>query len=275
MDVPLAPEVSSALQRLAWSAGVPLKSVLLAAHMKVVGLLNGRRDVVTGLIANGRPEEPDGEKVLGIFLNTVPLRMRLAGGTWVDLARLSFEAEREMLPYRRFPMAELQRLSGGQFLSDTAFNYTNFHVYRKLDLRGGFDLWGGYGFEQTYFALTAQFNLDEFSSRLSLALDYRSADLARGRVREFAGYYGRVLAAMAADPTARHRTSSVLTGDERRRVLVEWNDTRRDDGLDGRVHDLFEAQVARTPDAVAVVDGAARLTYRDLNRRANRLAHHL
>ncbi|PYS94472.1 MAG: hypothetical protein DMF50_12430, partial [Acidobacteria bacterium] len=275
VDVPLAPEVSSALQRLAWSAGVPLKSVLLAAHMKVVGLLNGRRDVVTGLIANGRPEEPDGEKVLGIFLNTVPLRMRLAGGTWVDLARLSFEAEREMLPYRRFPMAELQRLSGGQFLSDTAFNYTNFHVYRKLDLRGGFDLWGGYGFEQTYFALTAQFNLDEFSSRLSLALDYRSADLARGRVREFAGYYGRVLAAMAADPTARHRTSSVLTGDERRRVLVEWNDTRRDDGLDVRVHDLFEAQVARTPDAVAVVDGAARLTYRDLNRRANQVAHRL
>ncbi|PYS93245.1 MAG: hypothetical protein DMF50_13750, partial [Acidobacteria bacterium] len=47
VDVPLAPEVSSALQRLAWSAGVPLKSVLLAAHMKVVGLLNGRRDVVT------------------------------------------------------------------------------------------------------------------------------------------------------------------------------------------------------------------------------------
>ncbi len=275
VDVPLAPETSTGLQRLAWSAGVPLKSVLLAAHLKVVGLLNGRSDVVTGLIANGRPEEPDGEKILGIFLNTLPLRLRLTGGSWADLARRAFQAEREILPYRRFPMAELQRMTGGQFLFDTAFNYTNFHVYRRLDLRGGLDLWGGYGFEQTYFALTAQFNLDEFSSRVSLALDYRSADLAREEVREIAGHYARVLAAMTPDPDARHETYSALTDGERRRVLVEWNDTRREWALDRCVHDLFEAQVERAPEAVAVVDGTTRLTYRDLNRRANRLAHRL
>src|SRR5207245_7743548 len=79
VDVALPPETSAALQRLAWSAGVPLKNVLLAAHMKVVSLRSGRKDVVSGLIANGRPEEPDGEKILGIFLNTLPFRMRLAG----------------------------------------------------------------------------------------------------------------------------------------------------------------------------------------------------
>jgi len=81
---------------------VPLKSVLLSAHLKVLSLCAGRGDVVTGLIANGRPEEQDGEKILGIFLNTLPLRLRLSGGTWSDLARRAFEAEREMLPYRRF-----------------------------------------------------------------------------------------------------------------------------------------------------------------------------
>jgi amino acid adenylation domain-containing protein len=275
VDVPLTQETSAALQRLAWSAGVPLKSVLLAAHMKVVSLLSGRRDVVTGLIANGRPEEPDGEKVLGIFLNTLPFRLRLPGGTWVDLARRAFEAEREMLPYRRFPMVELQRLSGGQFLSDAAFNYTNFHIYRRLDRQGSVDLWGGYGFEQTYFALTAQFNLDESSATVSVALDYRSADLAREQVEEIADHYARVLAAMAQDPAARHERLDALTEDERRRVLVEWNDTRRDWPLDRRVHDPFEAQVARTPEAIAVVDGTVRLTYLELNRRANQVAHRL
>src|SRR2546428_6509388 len=200
VEVPISPETSGALQRLAWSAGVPLKSVLLAAHLKVVGLRTGRRDVVTGLIANGRPEEQDGEKILGIFLNTLPFRMRLPGGSWIDLARRAFENERDMLPYRRFPMSELQRMTGGQFLSDTAFNYTNFHVYRRLDRRGGLDLWGGYSFEQTYFALTAQFNLDEFTSQVYLALDYRSHELARTEVEEIAAQYARVLASMAGVP---------------------------------------------------------------------------
>src|SRR5207249_402652 len=229
----------------------------------------------TGLIANGRPERRDGEKILGIFLNTLPFRMSLAGGSWADLARRAFESEREMLPYRRFPMVELQRMTGGQFLSDAAFNYTNFHVVRRLDRQGGVDLWGGYGFEQTYFALTAQFNLDEVSASVAAALDYRSADLTRGQVEEIAAVYGRVLAAMAADPLARHDTFSILTPDERRRVLVEWNDTRRAAPLDRCVHELFEAQAARTPGAVAVVDGATRLTYSELNDRANRVAHRL
>ena len=113
------------------------------------------------------------------------------------------ESERDLLPYRRFPMSELQRMTGGQFLSDTAFNYTNFHVYRKLDREGGPDLWGGYGFEQTYFALTAQFNLDEFTSQVYLALDYRSHELARTQVEEMAAQYARVLASMAGDPEGR------------------------------------------------------------------------
>ncbi len=275
VEVPISPEISGALQRMAWSSGVPLKSLLLAAHVKVVGLATGRKDVVTGLIANGRPEEADGERILGIFLNTLPLRLRLAGGSWTGLARRAFEAEREMLPYRRFPMSELMRATGGQFLSDTAFNYTSFHVYRKLERKGGLDLWGGYGFEQTYFALTAQFNLDELTSQIYLALDYRSAELAREQVEEIAGTYGRVLETMARDPEGRHERFSPLDEGDRRRIVDAWNDTARNERLDGCVHELFEAQVERTPDAVAIVEGTRRLTYDDLNRRANQVAHHL
>jgi len=275
VEVPISPETSGALQRLGWSAGVPLKSVLLSAHLKVLSLCAGRGDVVTGLIANGRPEEQDGEKILGIFLNTLPLRLRLSGGTWSDLARRAFEAEREMLPYRRFPMSELQRMTGGRFLSDTAFNYTNFHVYRRLERKGGLDLWGGYGFEQTYFALTAQFNLDESTSQVYLALDYRSAELSRREVEEIAAHYARVLASMAGAPDGRHDRFEALTAPERRRVLVEWNDSRRDYPLDGCVHDLFEAQVERTPEAVAVVDGTRTLTYGELGRRSSRMARRL
>src|SRR2546428_14105630 len=71
VEGPISPETSGALQRLAWSAGVPLKSVLLAANLKVVGLRTGHRAVVTGLIANDRPEERGVMRVLGYFLITL------------------------------------------------------------------------------------------------------------------------------------------------------------------------------------------------------------
>ena len=75
LDVPISPEISDGLKKLARRAEVPLKSVLLAAHLKVISLLSGDIDILTGLESNGRLEEADGEKTLGIHLNTVPLRM--------------------------------------------------------------------------------------------------------------------------------------------------------------------------------------------------------
>ncbi|HEY0169688.1 MAG TPA: amino acid adenylation domain-containing protein, partial [Pyrinomonadaceae bacterium] len=113
-EVVIPAEVSEGLKRLASAASIPVKSVLLAAHLKVMGLLGGVRDVVTGLVYNGRPEETDGERVLGLFLNTLPFRLDLAGGTWRELAESVFEQERDSLPFRRYPLAELQRLGSGQ-----------------------------------------------------------------------------------------------------------------------------------------------------------------
>ena len=90
-------EVSQSLKRLGKKAGVPLKSVLLAAHLRVLSLLNNQTDVLTGLVSNGRLEETDGERVLGLFLNTLPLRLQLTGGTWLDLVRQVFATERDSL----------------------------------------------------------------------------------------------------------------------------------------------------------------------------------
>jgi aryl carrier-like protein len=129
-NVAIPPEISEGLKQLANWAGVPLKSVLLAAHLRVLSLLCGQSDVLTGLVANGRPEETDGERICGLFLNTLPFRLQLSGGTWIDLVQQVFEAERELLPYRRYPLAEIQRNLGGQPLFETAFNYVNFHVYQ-------------------------------------------------------------------------------------------------------------------------------------------------
>ena len=275
LEVPIPLEVSDGLKRLVQSIEVPLKSVLLTAHMKVLSVVTGQWDVLTGLLINGRPEKPDGERILGGFLNTVPLRMQLGGGTWADLVQRAFEAENELLPFRRYPIQELQRVHGAEQLFDTVFNYTHFHVADRLRGVDGLEILGVDGTEQTYYPLTVQFNMDHLSSRIELALDYRTLELGEEQAREIADYYSRVLAAMSAEPTARHEAVCLLSDEEQRRLLVELNNTRAAFSQEKCAHQLFEEQVQRVSDAVAVRIGKEELSYRELNLRANQLARRL
>lgn len=275
VEVQVSAEVSDGLKRLAQSLEVPLKSVLLASHMKVLSLLTGQSDVLTGLLINGRPEKADGERILGAFLNTVPLRMELSGATWADLAHRAYAAENELLPFRRYPIQELQRVHGAEQLFDTVFNYTHFHVVDRLRGVDGLEVLDVDGTEQTYYPLTVQFNMDHLSSRIELALDYRTIELGEEQAREIAGYYSRVLAAMSAEPAARHEAVCLLSGEEQRRLLVELNETTAPFSEEKGVHELFEEQVKRAPDAIAVSLRKEELSYRELNLRANKLARYL
>ena len=272
LEVPISKAVSDGLKRLAQSIEVPLKSVLMAAHIKVLSLLTGQSDVLTGLLINGRPEKAGGEQILGAFLNTVPLRIELDDGTWADLARRAFEAENELLPFRRYPIQELQRVHGAEQLFDTVFNYTHFHVADRLRGVDGLEVLGVEGTEQTYYALTAQFNMDHLSSRIELALDYRTIELGEEQATEIAHCYSRVLDAISAEPSALHEAVCLLSDDEQQRLLVELNDTHAVFPEENCVHQLFEEQVQRAPDRVAVHCGREKLSYRELNLRANQLA---
>ncbi|MEW6735521.1 MAG: amino acid adenylation domain-containing protein, partial [Acidobacteriota bacterium] len=275
IDVPICDELSQALKSLAWSAGVSIKSVMLTAHLKVVSIFSGQTDVMTGVLFNGRPEEIDGESIVGAFLNTLPFRLQLPDSTWIELIQKTFEAERELLPYRRYPFAELQRAQGRQPLFDTIFNFTHFHVYQRVQGLYGMEVLGDDGTEQTYYALTTQFNLDTITSQLRLALDYRTIDLCPEQVENIAGYYTKVLSLMADEPAARHQSLCLLSTQEQLQLLVEWNKTAIDYPVDLTIYDLFEIQVERTPYAIALVYEDKRLTYIELSQRTNQLAHYL
>jgi len=273
--VAIPPEISEGLKQLANWAGVPLKSVLLAAHLRVLSLLCGQSDVLAGLVANGRPEETDGERICGLFLNTLPFRLQLSGGTWIDLVQQVFEAERELLPYRRYPLAEIQRNFGGQPLFETAFNYVNFHVYQGVQTLTNLEVLGGKFLEETNFPLLVQFSLEPFSGKVQLSLEYDSAEFGGEQVEAMEGYYARTLEAIARESSERYELRSLLSEREQHQLLIKWNDTRADYPQDRCIHQLFEQQAERTPDAVAVVFEDQKLTYRELNERANKLAHYL
>jgi amino acid adenylation domain-containing protein len=279
LEVPIPERTSDALHAAARAASAPLKDLLLAVHLKLLSFLNGTSDVLSGVLANGRPEGTDGDRVIGGFLNAMPFRLDLAPGSWADLARQVFAAERELLPHRRFPLAEISELRrheprAGRPLFDTLFNFTHFHVYERLERVPGVAVLGSWGSEQTYFPLTVQFNVHEITGRVSLALDYQRADLDAPEAEEIAARYARLLEAVAADPGAPHDALCLLTPAERHQVAAEWNDTVLP-VEELAVHELFAAQAARTPEATALFWGERRVSYGELAARAGRVARRL
>jgi amino acid adenylation domain-containing protein len=275
--VVVSEQVSEGLHATARALKVPIKSLLLAAHMKMMSVLSGERDVVGGLVTNGRPEALDGEQMRGLFLNTLPLRLRIPDGSWADLIRATFEAEWEMLPHRRYPLIVLQKQMGGQPLFEGQFNYVHFHVLEDVLRSGEVEVLPDVKkrvFEEAHFPLTVAFNQYLFSSYINLMLQYDALEISQTQVQSVANYLTEILQRMAEAPAERHDTLLPLSESERRQLLVDWNDTARD-YPSGCVHEFFETQAARTPEAIALVTDEESFVYSDLNARANQLARQL
>src|SRR6185369_2604903 len=272
-QVDVSPELSDGLKALARTAGIPLKSVLLAAHLRVLSLLSGGDDVLTGVVSHGRTETKDSERVLGLFLNTAPFRQKLSGGTWLELIQKTFQAERELLPFRRYPLARMQQDVGNNAgLFETLFNYTHFHVYDEMQNVGGVEVLDFDGFADTNFMFGVDFKLE--GSGIGMAVHCDLGQWSESQLEASARYYLTTLEEMARTPLARYEHRCLLSNDELRTVLHEWNEPAPELYSDC-YHRLFEAQVARTPGALAALLDNEQLTYEELNSRANQLAHYL
>ncbi|MBD1580778.1 non-ribosomal peptide synthetase [Pseudoalteromonas sp. S16_S37] len=208
--------IYNGLKALMKQANVPLKSVLLAGHIKVMSLVSSQHDVLTGIPTNGRYEGKGGDKQYGLFINTLPFRQKLKDGTWQALIQDTFALECDLIPHRRFPLAEVQRLVGREtaLLEDVLFNYMDFHVYEALCPELGLTVKNNLRTDQvhegTNFALTVHFQHLTLSSGLkandvSLQLDYDNDLLTREQVVALGELYMAVFAQMADNAHAQHQ----------------------------------------------------------------------
>ena len=278
---PLASEVFDAFRALARSEQVPMKALFSAVHVKVLALLSGQDDVLTGLIVHGRPEGADGDRVRGLFLNTVPLRLRLPPGSWRRLVRAAFEAERELVPHRRFPLAEIQRRWGRERLFETALNATHFRVYEGASdptgRGGGIEVGalGGRELEENSFTVCTTFGIDPSGSSLQLMLSCDRRELADAQIEQIVRLYLSAIEEVVARPDADHRQTCLLSRGQLQQVLAEWNDTAAPLPYETTLSELIAATAAGTPDAVAVRCGETTLTYHGLRERVVPLAERL
>ncbi|MFI6495514.1 amino acid adenylation domain-containing protein, partial [Streptomyces sp. NPDC050564] len=260
--VPLA-DLAPALRAAASDTGTSLKAVLHAAHLKVMSLLTPEEAFHTGLVCSGRPEILGAERVYGMYLNTVPFAFRSGARTWRELVRQVYDQEAALWPHRRFPMPVMQReLADGSRLLDVRFSYLDLKdAQAESDI---VDADSGMGEGATEFGLA----IAARASGLLLTADPRR--LTPAAVDRLASMYRAVLEAVAQDVDG-SAESTYLPGGERELVLSSWNDTVTP-VREVSVSELIAERAAESPGAVAVEAKGLRLTFGELEDRANRLA---
>jgi amino acid adenylation domain-containing protein len=279
IGVELDEALTAGLKALGRRHGTTPFVTLLAAWAAVLGRLSGQGDVVVGTpTANRGRREIEG--LIGFFVNTLAVRVDLSGSPTVAelLGRVkarTLEAQANQdIPFEQVvERVDPVRTHTHTPLFQVLFSWQN-AAGSGLELPG-LELGRLPGVERTTAKFDLSLTLGEADGRIGGGLTYATSLYDRATVERYLGYLRRVLEQMAADETLPVDRLELLPEAERRRVVEAWNAAEADYPRDACIHELFEAQVERTPDAVAVIFDDAALTYDELNRRANALAHHL
>ncbi|MEU1127856.1 amino acid adenylation domain-containing protein, partial [Streptomyces sp. NPDC005899] len=192
-------ELTERFATLARESGVPLRSAYLTAHLATLSFLAGESEVVTGLVTSGRLEEAGGDTALGLFLNTVPLRVDVADRSWRELQTSVFDNESGLYPHRRLPLERIQAVTGLSGLAPTAFNYTDFHVYDRL-VRAGVRLSDVRYDEETDFPLLVAVHEDPFGGPATLAVGHHTHRPRDGLARQYADFFEQVVRLSTTGP---------------------------------------------------------------------------
>ncbi|WPN60176.1 non-ribosomal peptide synthetase [Pseudomonas sp. P9_31] len=255
IPVAISQEHAVLLRGISATHSLPLKSLLFAVHLKVLSQMNCQADCLTSMVMTGRPEHVDGEKLVGLFINSVPIRARVEPGSWVDLGRVALEAEGEVLPYRRLPLAQIQNINAGARLSDTLFYFTHYHIASDLESLG-VKLLELKAHEASSFKLVANFSVDPFDDSIKLTLAIKGDVLSRADRVRLTALYGAALAALVDDPLETHDVVPLSAGDELRSIEPAFDNKT--------VVDSIRRVIASVPAANAVICGNRSLSYAEL-----------
>jgi amino acid adenylation domain-containing protein len=276
--ITISHDTSDALQALARRQRLTLNTLLQGAWAILLSRYSGERDVVFGATVSGRPAElPGVEQMIGLFINTLPVRISLPAGELLLPWLQALQAQQsEMRRYEYSPLFEIRAWSDvphGLPLFESLIVFENYPLEaaaqrpdNELILR---DL------RATQWTNLPLALIAEPGPRLTLRCVYDCARFDAAGISRLLGHVQTLLERIAAQPEQRLADLTLLSPAERQQLLVEWNATAQAYPRNACIYQLFEAQAARTPDAIAVIAADRELTYAALNARANQLAHEL
>ena len=267
-----------ALRQLARNEATTLFSVMLTSFFVWLHRMTNTTDIVVGTPVANR-EHPEVQSLIGYFLNTLPIRTRIeAEQTSRQVLNSVTQTLLDAFSHADLAIEEIVEVAvkGRQFGTQPIFQVMFVLLEESTPSLKIGDTTGSPEFIHTETSksdLTLFVNAtgDEWICRLEYSTDLFDA----ATIESLSRSYQTLLSGIVAAPDQAIDRLPLLAPDERHKILVDWNQTQRDYPTDVCLHQLFEDQVRQTPDAIAVEFEERVLTYQELNRRANQLAHHL
>jgi amino acid adenylation domain-containing protein len=260
--------------------GVSAASLCHLAWAQVVGRVSGREDVVFGTVLFGRMQGGEGAgRAMGLFMNTLPVRIGVGAEGAESSVRRTHKLLSELLRHEHASLALAQRCSAVPAPTPLFSALLNYRHSAGAEARSeeSARAWEGIeslqGENRTNYPLSL--DVDDLGESFWLTVQVEASIEAKRVCQYMHQALESLVEALESEPDRPMRTLEVLPKEERQQVLYEWNATEEEYPSDKCIHELFEEQVEKTPEAVAVVFEDALLTYAELNRRANQLAHYL
>jgi amino acid adenylation domain-containing protein len=266
------------LQALSQQAGCTLFMTLLAGFKALLARYSGQEDLVVGTPLAGRTVT-ETESLIGFFVNLLALRTDLTGDpTFRELLQRVRDTTLGAFSHQDLSFEQLvAELRPERSLSYNPIFQTAFALQNESG--AALSLPGLQLSPVKLGSITAKFDLlvslCEVPAGLRVVVEYNTDLFEAATIERLMQHYQTLLTGVVANPLRRVSQLPLLSAAEEQRILVEWNDTTTAYPRDVCIHQLFEAQAERTPDAIAVVAGDLCLTYRELNQRANQVAHYL
>jgi amino acid adenylation domain-containing protein len=277
-QIQLSETATVALESFARQHQLTVNTLLQGAWALLLSRYSGQEDVVFGTTVSGRPPTLTGvESMVGLFINTLPLRVQVS--PQADLLSWLKQLQTQHVEMRSYEYSPLVQVQGWSEvprrlpLFESIVVFENYPIDASLYKQdGSVQIRHVRGFERTNYPLTVAARL---GTELSLLLSYDRRHFDAETISRMLGHLQTLLEGMVANQGQRLADLPLLTPKELQQLLVEWNHTQINYPQDVCIHQLFESQVERSPNAVALVFEDEQLTYFELNQRANQVAHYL
>ncbi|MGF7029123.1 amino acid adenylation domain-containing protein/non-ribosomal peptide synthase protein (TIGR01720 family) [Paenibacillus mucilaginosus] len=288
INKPVEPGLVRKLEEGSRAYGCTVRDLCLAAHLYLLRIITTEEDIVTGVVSHDRPAVDDGDRLLGCFLNSLPVRMRIGKReAKQDLLRQVADTLYRMKAHEVF-LSDIARMTGERSdptlnpIFDTLFNYTDFHVLNFRTAGDGIRPEEAAGLEMESAEMTntlLDVEVHRSSGHMNVQIKYAPSYFYDQDMETVFTLYVRILEELCDEADPILNGEALILTEEGARLLREWNAPVYELAAactEGRtLHGLFEEQAARTPDSAAVRHGGRTLTYAQLEAEANRLARHL
>jgi amino acid adenylation domain-containing protein/non-ribosomal peptide synthase protein (TIGR01720 family) len=277
-QIELSKAKTEKLKSVAQKYRLTLNTLIQGAWALLLSRYSGEDDVIFGASTSGRPVDLPGiESAVGLFVNSLPVRVQIdAYDSSISWLKKLQAQQAEARQYEHSPLVQIQgwsELAKGVPLFNSLMAFENYPINPELRQRNKYlEICDFSVFNRTNYPLSVIVVLD---GQLLLNIIYDRRYFDSDTIARMLGHLQTLLEGMVANPEGQLKNLPLLTESEKNLGLVKWNQTQTDYPLHLCLHQLIEAQVEKTPNAVAVIFADQKLTYQELDNRANQIAHYL